>query len=75
MLLVDNNDGKEVGDYFYDNQILEVLDGQKPSQRQFIFLGMEKIWEVTIKDKEFYSIKPLAHGLRGIGFTRELTLP
>jgi hypothetical protein len=30
-MLLDDNDGKEVGDYFYDNQVLEVLDGQKPS--------------------------------------------
>ena len=70
-----DNDDEAIPDYFYDNQVLEVLEGQRPKQRQFIFIGKEKIWEVTIKEKEFDSIKPIADGLSGIGFTQELTLP
>ena len=70
-----DNDDEEIPDYFYDNQVLEVLEGQKPNQRQFIFVGKEKTWEVTIKDKEFDSVKPLTDGLSGTAFTQDLTLP
>jgi hypothetical protein len=44
-----DNSYETIPDYFYDNQVLEVMDhGKGPKKRQFIFLGKEKTWQVTI---------------------------
>jgi hypothetical protein len=51
---LEDYDGEAIPDYFYDNQVLEVMEWQKPQERQFILLGKEMTWQVTFKNGEYY---------------------
>lgn len=70
-----NQVDETIPDYFYDNQVLEMLEEQEPNQRKFIFLGKDKTWEVTLIAEEFGSIRSVAGGLNMTGFTGDLSLP
>jgi hypothetical protein len=54
--------------------VLEEMDGQKPNERQFIFLGKENTWKATIKRGDLYSIKPLCEE-GGAKFIEDIILP